>query len=69
MSRVVGVMKMHSRDKWAWFIVPWLVMLSSFIVNLIISAFINDPVYTGGIASIYIYMFVAGIIILAQPPF
>jgi hypothetical protein len=59
-------MKMHSRDKWSWFIIPWLVMLSSFIVNLIISLFIKDPIYTGGIASIYIYMFVAGTIMLAQ---
>jgi hypothetical protein len=66
MSRFASVMKMHSRDKWSWFLVPWLIMLSSFIVNLIVSSFINEPIYTGGIASLYVYMFVAGIITLAQ---
>ncbi|MBW7456255.1 hypothetical protein ACFOLF_15865 [Paenibacillus sepulcri] len=66
MNRVASVVKMHSRDKWSWFIVPWLVMLSSFIVNLGISIFIEEPLKTGGLASIYIYMFVAGIITLAQ---
>lgn len=66
MNRVASVIKMHSKDKWSWFIIPWLVMLSSFFINLIISLFLNEPIYSGGIASIYIYMFVAGIITLAQ---
>jgi hypothetical protein len=66
MNRVSSVVKMHSRDKWSWFIVPWLVMLSSFTINLIISYLIDEPLKTGGIASIYIYTFIAGIITLAQ---
>lgn len=66
MNRVSGVIKMHCKDKWSWFIIPWLVMLSSFFINLIISLFLDETMYTGGIASIYIYMFVAGIITLAQ---
>ena len=66
MNRVAGVIKMHSKDKWSWFIIHWLIMLSSFFINLIISFFVDEPLYTGGIASIYIYMFVAGIITPAQ---
>ncbi|WP_028608409.1 hypothetical protein [Paenibacillus harenae] len=66
MNRVSSVVKMHSRDKWSWFIVPWLVMLSSFVINFIISYFVDEPLITGGLSSIFIYMFVAGIITLAQ---
>lgn len=66
MNRVAGVIKMHSKDMWSWFIIPWMVMLSSFFINLIISLFVDKPIYTGGISSIYIYMFVAGIVTLAQ---
>jgi hypothetical protein len=57
---------MHSRDKWSWFIIPWLIMLSSFIINLAISYFVDEPFKTGGLASIFIYMFVAGIVTLVQ---
>ncbi|WP_054955889.1 hypothetical protein [Paenibacillus dakarensis] len=66
MNRISSVIKMHSKDKWSWFIIPWLVMLSSFFINFAISAFVDTPIYTGGVSSIYIYMFVAGIITLAQ---
>lgn len=66
MNRVASVMKMHGRDKWSWFFIPWMVTLSSFIINLIISYFIDEPVVTGGIASLFIYMFVAGIMTPAQ---
>ncbi|MDF2653097.1 MAG: hypothetical protein K0Q73_8902 [Paenibacillus sp.] len=66
MNRVASVMKMHGRDKWTWYIIPWVVLMSSFIINLVISFFVDEPVVTGGIASIFIYMFVAGIITPAQ---
>lgn len=66
MHRVASVMRMHSKDIWSWFIVPWLVMLSSFTVNFVISFFMDEPLKTGGLSSIYIYMLVAGIITLAQ---
>lgn len=66
MNRVTSVLKMHSRDKWSWFIIPSLVVLPSFFINLIISVFLDEPLITGGIASIYIYMLAAGIIILTQ---
>jgi len=66
MNRVAGVMKMHSKDKWSWFLIPWMVLLSSFIINLIISFFVEEPIYTGGLASIFVYMFIVGMIILSQ---
>lgn len=66
MSRTVAILKMHTRDKWMWFFIPWAIMLSSFAINLVLSFFIADPLYTGGVASIYIYMMVAGIISISQ---
>lgn len=66
MNSVASVIKMHVKDKWTWFIIPWMVLLSSFIVNIVISLLTDAPIYSGGIASIYIYMFVSGIIVMAQ---
>lgn len=66
MNRVQGVMKMHLRDRWIWFFTPFLVVLPSFLVNIIISYFVEEPIYTGGILSLYIYMLIAGAISLIQ---
>lgn len=66
MNRITSVLKIHSRDKWSWFIIPSLVVLPSFFINLIISLFLDEPLITGGLASIYIYTLAAGIIILTQ---
>jgi hypothetical protein len=66
MNRIASVFRMHAKDKWSWFLIPWIVLMSSFLINLLMSFIIDDPIYTGGIASIYIYMLVAGIVTLAQ---
>lgn len=66
MNAMTGVLKMHYRDKWLWFFVPWIVLLSSFLVNIVVAFFLNEPIYTGGLASIFISMMVTGIIILIQ---
>jgi hypothetical protein len=59
---------MHLRKKLNWFLVPAAVLLSSFIINLLISAFlpIENEIYTGGVTSIFVYMLVMGIITFAQ---
>ena len=68
MNRVAGVMKIHTKDKWSLYLISSIVLGSSFIVNLITAMVTGgkEPIYTGGVASIYVYMFVAGIIVLAQ---
>jgi hypothetical protein len=68
MNRIAGVMKMHLRDKWTWFLTPWLILLASFLVNWILSLTMNEEggLNTGGLSSIYIYMFVIGIVVLNQ---
>ncbi|RAP78396.1 hypothetical protein [Paenibacillus montanisoli] len=68
MNRVQGVVKMYARDKWGWFYLPWIILLSSFLVNLIIAAFLpmDEKIVTGGLMSIFIYMMVAGILSMFQ---
>ncbi|WP_028544361.1 hypothetical protein [Paenibacillus taiwanensis] len=67
MNRIAAVIKMHSRDKWSWYVLPWLILLLSFFVNFIIAYAINDEGFTsGGMGSIFIYLFVMGVICLGQ---
>ncbi|MFJ5623199.1 hypothetical protein ACIQD3_10765 [Peribacillus loiseleuriae] len=68
MNRITGVLKLHSRDKWSWIYIPAIVLFSSFVVNLIVSfLFMNqEDMYTGGLTSIVIYLFVAGIIVVGK---
>ncbi|MFF2481141.1 hypothetical protein [Paenibacillus sp. NPDC058071] len=66
MNRIPSVLKMHYRDKTSWFIVPGMVLGSSFAVNLLVGALGAIEIYTGGLMSIYIYMFVMGILVVPQ---
>lgn len=68
MNSMTGIIKMHSRDKWLWLITPWIILLFSFFVNIVIAFFLDKPkpIYTGGLVSIFIYMMITGIIILMQ---
>ncbi|TMV46618.1 hypothetical protein FE783_25240 [Paenibacillus mesophilus] len=68
MNRIYGVMRMQLRDKFFLIYMPWIVMLSSFLVNIFVGVLLDGKttIYTGGIMSIYCYMFVAGILILVQ---
>jgi len=67
MNRVTGVMKIHMRDKTMLYL-PWVIMSFSFIVNLVIGLLVQEGegIYTGGVASIYVYMLVAGLVMLPQ---
>lgn len=61
MNRVVGIIKTHLADKLTWLILPWLILGISFACNLIVGSLADEKIYTGGLASIYIYMLVVGI--------
>ncbi|WP_201002662.1 hypothetical protein [Paenibacillus glycanilyticus] len=66
MNRIGNVLKMHQRDKFAWLIIPFMILGSSFVINLIVGFLSGVGIYTGGLMSIFIYMFVLGIIVLPQ---
>lgn len=67
MSQVNSVMKLHwvsTGSKVAWLVLPWGILLSSFLINIFLGAITGASIQTGGLASIYIYMGVAGTTIL-----
>lgn len=68
MSRISSVLKLHYRDKWSWIYIPAIILFFSFGVNLTVSFLITnqEDFYTGGISSVFIYIFVAGIILVAK---
>lgn len=69
MNTYVGsVIKMHLRDKWSWIYIPWMILGSSFLVNLLIASILSGEsgMTTGGLISIFIYMFFAGLFALMQ---
>ena len=68
MNRMSTVLKIHYQDKWSWIYIPTLILFGSFSVNLIFSSLVSrqGEFYTGGVTSIFIYMFVAGILVVAQ---
>lgn len=66
MNRIANVIKMHDRDRLSWFIIPFIILGSSFLVNYLTSFLSDTVMYTGGILSIFIYMFVVGILVLPQ---
>ncbi|MCH1624382.1 hypothetical protein [Fredinandcohnia quinoae] len=62
------MLKMYSRDKWAWFLIPNLILFSVFLINFLISLLIpnEEKMYTGGVSYIFFYMLVMGIIVVTQ---
>ncbi|MBD2847025.1 hypothetical protein IDH44_17645 [Paenibacillus sp. IB182496] len=66
MNRTTRIMQMHLRDKWSWFLIPSMIVGISFSINLLISLFMTEPLYTGGIASVFVYIFVIGILVVPQ---
>ena len=67
MNRTAHVISMHSRDRLSWFLLPWIVVGSSFVINLFIAVLLGGTTafYTGGLASIYIVILVTGAITVA----
>jgi len=69
MNRISQVMQMQIKyNKLGWIILPWGILLSSFFINLFIG-FASHPkngFSSGGVSSLFVYMFVIGIAILKQ---
>lgn len=66
MNRTAGVARMYLKDRLGWFYTPWMILGISFAVNLAIAAIADVPITTGGLASIYIYLLVVGIVSVSQ---
>lgn len=67
MRGISSVIKIHLRNKLSWFVLPWVIMLFSFLINLLIRVLIGgETVYTGGLATIYVFMFVSTLVSAVQ---
>lgn len=66
MTGISKVLNIHLRDKFSAFLLPLIILGISFIINLIIALILDTPVFSGGVSSLYVYLFVAGIIGTAQ---
>lgn len=63
MPAIKTVMRTHLVDYWLWLIVPLIVLMSSFVVNLIVSMSIGSFT-TGGLMSIYGFVMSIGIAVI-----
>jgi len=67
MRGISSVIKIHLRHKLSWFYLPWLIILFNFLVNVLIGVLVEgETFYTGGLATIYIFMFVTALITAVQ---
>lgn len=66
MNLTISVIKIHVKNKYQWFFLPWAILLSSFVINIIVSLLLggNVTIYTGGLGSIYIFMLILGCVTL-----
>lgn len=66
---MLSVARMHLKDRWSWIILPWVILLSSFVINLLIAGIApmeEEGLTTGGLSSMFVYFFVGGIVSLVQ---
>ncbi|MCM3750076.1 hypothetical protein M3223_22330 [Paenibacillus pasadenensis] len=61
-----SVIMMYRRDLFSWIYLPWMIMLSSFVVNLIIATSMQEEFTTGGLLSIFIYIYIVGLVTVNQ---
>ncbi|MFD1953994.1 hypothetical protein ACFSL6_07295 [Paenibacillus thailandensis] len=68
MNKIGAVMRMHYRDKWSWFLIPVIILFASFAINLLIGYLVQEEegMRSGGVTSVYVYAFIAGIIAPSQ---
>lgn len=66
MNRVSNVIKLHMRNKFTWFLVPWMILGLNFIISFVIALSLNEEetMNTGGLFSIFIYTLVTGAVTL-----
>ncbi|WP_211747996.1 hypothetical protein [Paenibacillus sp. Marseille-Q4541] len=63
MPAIRNVMRTHLVDHWLWLFVPTIVLMSSFLTNLVVSMFIGSFT-TGGLASIYFFVMSIGMAVI-----
>ena len=63
MTALVNIARYHLADRLTYLVLPWGVMVFSFLVNLVIAAVVPpspDGYFTGGLMTIYIFLLICG---------
>ncbi|WP_442602338.1 hypothetical protein [Paenibacillus sp. KN14-4R] len=68
MNRVLRIVNMHVQEKMGWFYLPLIILFSSFAINLLVGVSMKNEegFSSGGIASIFVYVLIIGVMVLAQ---
>lgn len=67
MSGIFNVLQMHLKNRFSWIFLPLIiVLLFAFGSNLILAFFVEVPIQTGAIVSLYVYMLFLGIMIVSD---
>lgn len=68
MNKLINVARYHLVDRLQYVLLPTAVTLFAFGVNLTIFALVSEPdnAYTGGLMTLFVYMFVAGLLSVAK---
>jgi hypothetical protein len=69
MNTLVNVARYHLVDRLTFVALPWGIMAFSFLVNIVISLSVpTGPhgIYTGGLSTIYIFLLIAGALIMTR---
>ena len=63
MNGIPGVLRIYTKQKLSWIYLPWAITAFSFLTNYFISLMVNgDSFYAGGLATIFIYVFVGALV-------
>ena len=69
MNTLVNVARYHLIDRVMFVAMPWGIMAFSFLVNVVVSATVPtgpEGIYTGGLATIYVFLLVCGALIMTR---
>lgn len=67
MNRISRVIQIHMKQKLVWFYLPWIIMLSVFLINFLVSFIVKgEMLYAGGLATMYIHIFVSTLVGIVQ---
>lgn len=67
MNGIPGVLRIYTKQKLSWIYLPWAITAFSFLTNYFISLMVNgDSFYAGGLATIFIYVFVGALVSVLQ---
>jgi hypothetical protein len=67
MNHISPTIHIHLKNKSAWLIFPWILALGpAFGLNFLLAFFLEKPLYTGGLLSIYAFMFILGTMALGD---